>query len=73
MSSGAVTLSAYPGKDVRVRCQRCQKNWSVPKSSLIKEHGRDAKLPDLKWLITECDKRTYADNCRAYYPDLGGK
>ena len=73
MSSGALLLCSYPGDYVTVRCEACRKRWNVSKRELVKEHGAEAKLPDLKWNITGCDRRTYADFCKAYYPDLGGR
>ena len=72
---GARLLGRYPFETVRVACSKCNRTAEQSRADLIKEHGPDYGLPDLRHDLTPgCGLKNpfSAVFCGAYYPDLVG-
>lgn len=68
--SGANTLGDLRQQKLRISCAKCGLRKQFDVAELIERCGRDAKLPDLKNRLTQCDKldvsRLY-DYCKAVF------
>ena len=76
MSSGSVQLKDVMDTHIRVECLRCNKRQRFEVLKLIKEHGGDIRLPDLKWKLTKCDKNDIKkphDYCVAKFDKYYGR
>lgn len=72
--AGAVLLSDYPGKLIRLACTGCERSGQYRRSTLAEQHGADAGLPELLGhLVAQsgCDRRgNMSTPCGAFYVDL---
>jgi hypothetical protein len=58
MSSGALTLSDFPGTALEVHCPRCDRRGRYAKTRLVERIGFDMRLPDLlRQLSPDCPAR----------------
>jgi hypothetical protein len=73
---GAYTLAdiAAQAAMLEVACRKCDRRGRPNVARLIRQHGADARLPDLKdALAGDCPKRgspAVHDRCGVYYPGL---
>lgn len=49
-------LKDYPADRVRLACRRCDRRGQYRKTTLIKEHGAETTLPDLRARIAQCER-----------------
>lgn len=69
--SESLRLCEYPGKTVRLSCEKCGRLGQYPKGKLIAIHGAGIPLPDLLIQIARCDRRgKMHDACAVRYSDL---
>jgi hypothetical protein len=67
----ALTLGDYPSDTVRLSCSKCFRIGRLRLAGLIAEHGRDAKLADLKHTLVRCHMRgNERDPCGVFFVDL---
>jgi hypothetical protein len=59
---------------LKVACRRCDRRGRLNVARLIREHGPDARLPDLKDVLAgNCPKfrnQVASDRCEVHFPDL---
>jgi hypothetical protein len=68
-------MSRYTLSDVReltltIVCEQCGRRGRYAVARLIEKYGRDAKLPDLRQTLANCQKARTAniyDRCRAVF------
>ena len=66
-------LGEYPHKSVRLACRKCGRQGQLSRERLVRDHGPDITLPDLRPLIADCPRTAQMhDPCGAYYVDLSG-
>lgn len=74
MTSGSLTLGAYPKAMVHVACSKCAREGWYRKVTLVERHGASTPLPDLLSTLAAGCPRLVApfgnDRCGAFYPDL---
>jgi hypothetical protein len=76
MRDGAVMLGDIAGKItmLEVTCSRCERRGRLRVTKLIKQHGADMGLPELRHIIAgDCPRVVAAsirEQCGAYYPQL---
>ena len=71
MANGSLQLREYPGALVRLACEKCGRSGQYRKQNLIERYGADARLPDLRQEIAQCERRgQMLDMCRVRYVDL---
>jgi hypothetical protein len=67
----SLRLCEYPGKTVRLSCEKCGRQGQYPRGTLIAIHGANIPLPDLLIAIARCHQRgKMHDACAVRYPDL---
>jgi hypothetical protein len=71
---GSLTLSDVQGPTLSIVCEPCSRRGRFNVSRLTEQHGADAKLTDLLWvLVGDCPKRhllSVHERCRAVYEGL---
>ena len=69
--NGSLQLREYPGEIVRLSCEKCGRAGQYRKQILIERYGADARLPDLRQEIAQCDRRgQMLDMCGIHYLGL---
>ena len=70
-NAGSLQLREYPGLVIRLACTKCSREGRYPKATLIKLHGADITLPDLRHEIAKCERRGQMhDMCGVHYEGL---
>jgi hypothetical protein len=65
------SLAEYPGDIIRLSCSKCGRSGQYKKQNLIERYGTDARLPDLRQEIAQCERRgQMLDMCMVRYADL---
>jgi hypothetical protein len=71
MPNGSLSLSQFPLDMVELACDKCSRRGRLLKAKLIEAYGGDVALPDLRTLISRCDRaNNMSDPCGAYYVAL---
>jgi len=71
MANGSLQLHEYPTDLVRLACEKCGRSGQYRKQNLIERYGADARLPDLRQEIAQCDRMgKMHDGCGVRYVDL---
>ena len=71
MPNGSYSLAEFPLEMVELACEKCARRGRLLKTKLIEAYGADIALPDLRDLISRCDKAGSMSNpCGAYYVAL---
>lgn len=76
MASGAVTLGELARRlaILDVACSKCDRRGRYKTAGLMKRHGADARLPDLRNILAaDCPRISSVsihDGCAIYYPQL---
>jgi hypothetical protein len=74
MGHTSPALADFPHPMVRLACSRCSRRGQYRKAALIEEYGGENTLPDLRHLVTSCDRHgKLGDACGVYYQDLAAK
>jgi hypothetical protein len=69
--NGSLQLSEYPWEVVRLACEKCGGSGQYRKQKLIALYGGDARLPDVREKIVQCERQgKMHDACMARYVDL---
>lgn len=74
--SGAHTLGDLRQRKLRISCEKCGLKLQFDVAELLRKCGPDAKLPDLKNKLTQCDKLDVTklhDYCKARFVREEGK
>jgi len=72
--TGSLQLRDYPGDIVRLSCAKCGRSGQYRKRNLIERYGADARLPDLREEIAQCERRgKMHDACMVHYVELKPK
>ena len=76
MTRGSTTLGgvAQHFALLAVRCARCERRGRLRIDHLLKEHGPDIPMPDLRQrLAQDCPKREAAlyERCDVFFPEIG--
>jgi hypothetical protein len=71
MYGGSLQLHEYPTDLVRLSCEKCGRAGQYRKSNLIAHYGADIRLPDLREMISLCERHGQMhDACMVHYIDL---
>jgi hypothetical protein len=70
MPHGAWSLREWPLPLVRVTCAKCGRAGQYHTAKLIKQHGPDMVMPELRHLIAQCHRRhNKGDPCMIIFTD----